>query len=124
MISYQIYKVLHLSSVFMVIMSLGAMALHSINGGGREHRFRKQLATTHGIGLILSLVAGFGLLARLGFVHNQWPPGWALTKMLIWLIFGGLSGVLIRKPQFAKPLWLGIIILFSMAAYLAQYKPF
>ncbi len=124
MISYQVYKVLHLAGVFMVVMSLGAMVLHAVNGGGKNHPFRKQMASTHGLGLLLSLVAGFGLLARLGFVHNQWPPGWALTKMGIWIVFGGLSSVLLRKPKLAKPLWLGIIVLFTSAAYLANYKPF
>lgn len=124
MIPYHVYKVLHLTSVFMVIMSLGAMTLHAANGGGKQHPFRKLIVYTHGIGLLLALIAGFGLLARLGFAHNAWPPGWAMMKICIWFIFGALSGVLVRKPKFAKQMWFCIIVLFAGAAYFANYKPF
>lgn len=124
MIPYHVYKVMHLTAIFMIVLSLGGMAFHAISGGGRNHPFRKNLARTHGVGLLLALIAGFGLLARLGFAHNQWPPGWAMAKIGIWLLLGGLSAVLLRKPQWGKPLWIGIIFLTGTAAYLANYKPF
>ena len=124
MIPYHVYKVLHLTGVFMVVMALAAMALHFANGGSRQHGFRKIVAATHGFGMIISLVGGFGLLARLGFVHNAIPPGWALAKLGIWIIFGGLTSALIRRPQSARPIWFLIIALTGVAAYLANYKPF
>ncbi|NJM09741.1 MAG: hypothetical protein HC883_02255 [Bdellovibrionaceae bacterium] len=123
MISYQVYKVLHLMGVFTVILSLGAVCMHVINGGTKQHPFRKGVGITHGVGLLISLVGGFGLLARLGVAHGG-LPGWVWAKLVIWLIFGGVTAILVRKPQTAKPMWLGILVLAVTGAYLAQYKPF
>jgi len=124
MISYQVYKVLHLTSIFMIVLALGGMAVAALNGGVKNHPFRKQLAWTHGIGMVLALVAGFGLLARLGLQHNQGLPGWILAKLVIWFIIGGLPALFIRQPRLSKPLWLGIITLTLAATYIAGYKPF
>jgi len=123
MISYQVYKVIHLVGVFMVLMSVSAVAMHMINGGTKQHGFRKEIGITHGVGLLISLVGGFGLLARLGVVHGG-LPGWVYAKLVIWLIFGGITALLVRKPQFAKPLWIGILFLAGLGAYIANYKPF
>ena len=108
--------------VLMVILALGGVATNAINGGGKTHSWRKPIAITHGIGLLLSLVGGFGLLARLGIVHGG-LPGWAILKLFIWVLFAALIGLIPRKPQLAKPLWILIILLGAIAAYLAGSKP-
>ena len=123
MISYGVYKVMHLVGVLMVFMALGGLATNAINGGGKKHRWRKPIAITHGVGLLISLVGGFGLLARLGIVHGT-LPGWVIAKLVIWILFGALIAVIPRKPALAKPLWLIIIILGATAAYIAGSKPF
>lgn len=123
MISYSIYKVMHLTGILMVFLSLGGLAMHVINKGTNDHLWRKPVAITHGLGLLLSLVGGFGLLARLGVMHGT-LPGWVLTKLGIWLIFALLIGVLIRRPAFAKTTWVLTILLGGLAAYLAGSKPF
>ena len=123
MISYSIYKIVHLLGVMMVFLSLGGVIMHLINGGGREHFWRKPVAITYGIGLFLALVAGFGLLARLGVIHGT-LPGWVLAKLGIWLVFAILVGVLIKKKSWAKPVWIISLLLGGVAAYLAGSKPF
>lgn len=123
MISYDVYKVIHLIGILMVFLALGGVATNAINGGTKIHSWRKGVAITHGIGLVLSLVAGFGLLARLGLAQSG-IPGWAIAKLVIWLFFGGVTAVFIRKPGLAKPLWLFVILLGGLAAYLAGSKPF
>lgn len=123
MISYAVYKIIHLSGVLMVFLSLGGVATSAINGNGKNHAWRKPLAITHGIGLLLSLVGGFGLLARLGIVHNG-LPGWVIAKLGIWFFFAAMAGVVVRKPNIAKPIWLLTIFLGAAAAYLAGAKPF
>lgn len=123
MISYSVYKIIHLVGVLMVFLALGGVATNAINGGGKQHAWRKPIAITHGIGLLLSLVAGFGLLARLGIVHDG-LPGWVVAKLGIWLAFAVMIGVLVRKPNAAKPLWVATIVLGALAAYLAGSKPF
>lgn len=123
MISYSVYKVLHLVGAFMIILALGGVVANSINGVPKKNSWRKSMMITHGIGMIASLVGGFGLLARLGVMHGS-LPGWATAKLVIWLIFGGLVGVVAKKPQSAKPIWFLIVLLGGIAAYLAGSKPF
>jgi hypothetical protein len=122
MISVLIYKNLHLIGVFMILVALGGLILQQINATTREQVWRKPVAITHGIGMVLVLVGGFGMLARLGIF---WPwPGWVLVKIIIWLVLGILIAVIGRSPALAKPLWWVTIALAALAAYLALNKPF
>lgn len=107
----------------MVIMALGALAMHVINGGTRQNPWRKHAAITHGIGMFLSLLGGFGLLARLG-ISQGGLPGWIWAKLVIWTILGGLIAVILRKPLLAKSIWYSVILFAGLGAYLANYKPF
>jgi hypothetical protein len=120
--SYEFYRVLHLIGIFTVILSLGGMCLHVASGGTREYAGRKLAAMTHGIGLLVTLVAGFGLLAKLGIMHAL--PGWAIVKGLVWLLLGGLPALIYRKPKLAKAFWVLVLAFGALNAYLAIYKPF
>ena len=119
---YELYKILHLFGIFLIIVSLGGVLLHVRNGGDKStNTNRKTVMTTHGIGMLLSLVGGFGILARLG-IHSL--PGWVLAKLFIWLFLGAAVPILYRKPNLAKPLWIGIPAIAGFAGFLAIYKPF
>lgn len=121
MISYSVYKVMHLTGVLMVFMSLGGASLLA-NGAGMK-ALRRPVFATHGIGLVFSLVGGFGLLARLGVMHGQ-MPGWAVAKLVIWVVLAAMIGIFMRLPSRMSALWLLTIGLGSAAAYVAGYKPF
>lgn len=123
MLSFVFYKNLHLLGVVMLLVALGGLMLHQINAARRENIWRKPVAITHGVGLLLVLVGGFGMLARLEIVSWPWP-GWVIAKLVIWVIFGALIAVLGRAPSLAKPLWWITIALGATAAYLALNKPF
>lgn len=123
MIPYAVYKVMHLIGAFMVLLSIGGLTMHVINGGTRDNPWRKQVAITHGIGLFLSLLGGFGALARLGLAQNG-LPGWVIAKLVVWTIFGGLTAIIMRKPQAGKMIWIFAILLGSIAAWLGTTKPF
>jgi hypothetical protein len=123
MISYSVYKVIHLVGVLMVFLAVGGLATHAINGGARVHSWKNPIAITHGIGLFLSLLGGFGLLARLGIVHGG-LPGWAIAKLVIWGFFGALLFAIPIKPQWAKWTWPSVIFLGTLEAYLAGSKSF
>ncbi|MBL7672402.1 MAG: hypothetical protein JNM39_18130 [Bdellovibrionaceae bacterium] len=123
MIPAAVYKIVHLVGVLMVFLALGGVATNAINGGLKNHLWRKPIAITHGVGLVLSLVGGFGLLARLGIVQGG-LSGWVWAKLGIWIIFAILIGVVSRKPGWARSIWPLIIVLGAMAAYLAGSKPF
>ncbi len=122
MISYGVYKVVHFIGILMVLMSIGGLAMAAISQAPGKV-WRRPVMITHGIGMLVSLVGGFGLLARLGVMHGS-LPGWIYAKLAIWFIFGAMAGVLIRKPSLAKPLWVVVIVLGGLAAYLAGNKPF
>ncbi len=124
MISYQIYKLIHLAGIFLLFLSLGGLALHTMNGGTKAtNTFRKTVAITHGISLVFILVAGFGLLARLGIPHANWPT-WVYVKVVIWLLFGASIALVSKKPKLAQILWFVLPLLGLSAVYLAVYKPF
>lgn len=120
--SYYLYKVIHLTGVAMVLLSLGALLVVHAEGAGKRSPWRKLAAATNGIGLLLVFMAGFALIARLSL---DWPwPIWVYMKMFIWVIFGFLTAAVARVPQHASLLWWGVLLLTAMAAYLAGFKPF
>ncbi|MFN3202823.1 MAG: hypothetical protein ACE366_30805 [Bradymonadia bacterium] len=119
---YEFYKVLHLVGIFMIFTGLGGAALAGTAGLGKDHPWRKPLAMTHGLGLLIALTGGFGLLARLQFTGWPWP-GWAVFKLVIWLVLGGLL-VVARKRTGGRVVWWLAVALGGTAAYLAVYKPF
>ncbi len=121
--SYEFYRVLHLFSVFGVTLSLGGMCIYMAAGGTRaSFSTRKFVGIIHGIGLFIALVGGFGLLARLGLVQGL--PGWAMAKIVLWIILGGLPTLIYKKPQYAKAIFITVWVLTGVATYIARYKPF
>ncbi len=123
MISYSVYKVLHVVGLTLVFLALGGVLTHVINGGGKEHRWRKAIGMSHGIGLFLVLLGGFGLLARIGVPHGSIPT-WALLKIALWLLLGGMLAVAYRKPSLARLTWSLVVVIGGLGAYLAGSKPF
>jgi hypothetical protein len=123
MLSYEIYKLFHLFGIIMLFVSIGGVMLYALNGGTKaDNTWRKTAAITHGIGLVFILVAGFGLLAR---VSISWPwPGWVFVKLIIWLVLGGVTGLIYKLGPTGKGLWYVVILLGVIAAYMAIFKPF
>lgn len=121
--SYEFYRILHLIGIFGVLLSLGGMAIFVSTGGSRSSfGARKLVGMIHGIGLFLVILAGFGLLARLGLTSGM--PGWVIAKIVIWLALGGIPTLIYKKPQQAKLWFFAIWILGACAAVLAIIKPF
>lgn len=113
--SYQFYKILHVTSIIALFTSLAAAAFVSADK-------RKVWVSLHGISTLLVLVAGFGLLAKGGFMQAGFP-GWAYIKIAIWVALGGMPALLKRKNDLALPLLLVSIILAGIGSYTAVYKP-
>ncbi len=121
--SYNFYKILHIVSVLGVFASLGAVSYHALNGGARAGaRGRAIVSGLHGGGLLLVLVAGFGLAARLELMSGL--PGWVYAKLAIWLVAGALLAVPYRKPAAAGAILMLLPVLGLLAAWLAIAKPF
>ncbi len=119
--SIQFYKIMHFLGLFMLFSGLGGQFLQSLNGNDpKQMPGRKWAAILHGVGLLLVLVAGFGLLAKLKLPIE----GWVIAKLLIWLAFGGVGALASRKREASGLLWLITLCLGATAAYLATYKHF
>ena len=116
--SYLFYKVLHVFGITMAFMALGGL-IHGALSGGTD-KSRKLIGATHGVALLIVLVSGFGLLAKLGLGF----PLWVWLKLAIWLLLGALLALVRRMPQHAKVFWFLLPVLAGIAAYLAFYKPF
>ena len=114
-----VYKVIHLTGVLMVFLSMGGLIFRS-QLGEEGNRLKRLGGITNGVGMLLALVGGFGLLAKLSIGF----PGWVIAKLGIWIIFGGLIAVANRKPELSYTVWFAVIFLGATAAYLAGAKPF
>jgi hypothetical protein len=115
------YKVLHILGILLAFYALGGLTLHHMNGGTKEsNRSSKLTGATHGFALVLILISGFGMLHQAGY---GWPL-WAVAKLGIWLIIGGIVAMIRRMPQHAKLFWFLLPILGTTAAWLAIFKPF
>ena len=114
------YQVLHIVGISMVFLGYGALLARSM-AAPENVSVRKLGSITSGIGLLLILVAGFGLVAKLGYNYDE---TWILVKFVIWLILGGLIVLINRKPQLAMLLWCFLIVLGAAAAIMVYIVRF
>lgn len=120
--SYQFYKVMHIIGLVFLFMGLGSVLVLSYTGQMKNKKAKMIGFICHGIGLVIMIVAGFGLAARLQMFGNL--PGWIYAKLVIWVLLGLAISVLKRKPQWAYASMLVMVALGGAASYLAVNKPF
>lgn len=114
MLNYETYKVIHLAAIFIFLSSASVLLLAKPPG-----KFWKILT---GVSSLLILVAGFGLLARLGMTSGM--PNWVIAKIVIWLFVTGLGHMVAKRfPEQAMKAYWATLVLASLAAWLAVFKP-
>lgn len=119
------YEVVHLIGIAMLFVAIGGVTVHAANGGNKATSdTRRLVSSVHGMGALLILVGGFGMLARIGFQHGANFPGWLWTKLIIWVVLSAVVLVPYRRPDLARPLFVGLPLLAGVAVYMALYKPF
>ena len=122
MLSYSVYKLVHLLGILILVGGLGSLwALASgVSAEGRRTA-RRWVLVTHGTAMFLILLGGFGMLARLG-ITGSWPL-WIWIKISVWVLLGVLP-VVLRRPE--KPrvvLFFVIPLLGILAAWAAVFHP-
>jgi len=124
MISYHAYKLIHIFGGFLMIASLGAICGLAIAADGETAgtawtRARKLAGIGHGVALLLILVAGFGVLARLGLGGI---PVFVWIKIVIWLLLGATPALVRRQPQMATAILFAVPVVSAIAAAMAIFK--
>lgn len=125
MFPYEFYKVMHLVGILLLFTSLGGVAMLALRGGSDEEKkpLKKMLMIAHGFAMVIILVAGFGLMARLGMMGSGWP-GWVFGKLAVWVVLGGAAALIAKKPAMGKSWYVLLPVLGGIAAWLAVFKPF
>lgn len=116
--SYHFYKILHLVSILFFIGGVGASCF------GTQTNLKKSIKIVMGVSSLLILVAGMGLLARLGFSHGAGFPTWVVFKLLIWLLLAVGAPIVFKRVSHGLGKWFYLFLtLASLAAWFAIYKP-
>jgi uncharacterized membrane protein SirB2 len=72
-----------------------------------------------GIASLAMVVAGFGLMAKLGYSFH----GWLIAKILCWIVLAALAGIAFRRPGSARVLSLVALAVTGVALYCVYAKP-
>ena len=108
------YHVLHVASVLLLV----AYTFRACAAPRPELR-RGALIVT-GILSLVAVVAGFGLLGKLGLGFEPW----IIVKLVCWLLISGLTGMAFRRPSLAGMLSLLTAALAVVAVYCVYFRPF
>jgi uncharacterized membrane protein len=120
--SYEFYKVLHFIGFLLTVLGLFGLCTIQMNNSQVKPALKKGMSISHGVGLLLLLVAGFGLAAKRGWMNPM--PHWIFGKLAIWLVLGGLPVLIKKKPE-KSGLWLVVVlVLLLLAIIFAVMKPF
>ncbi len=113
------YRVLHIVGLAMLVMGTGATLF-----AAKDAKKQRLPMVLHGGGLLVLLVAGFGLMAKTGrSAPHDWSP-WLIIKMVVW-VAAALLPTLVRHGTVPRPLgWIVALLLVASAAYLGIVKPF
>ncbi len=120
--SYEIYKIIHLVAIVLLFSGLVGLLTVQMSGGVIAGKVKSMVFISHGVGLTVLLISGFGLAARLGLTSGL--PGWIYAKLAIWLILGGAISLVKRKGLIGWPLFISLIAIFTITAIIAILKPF
>lgn len=115
MISYQIYKIIHVVSIVIYFAAFAVTVAKVEN--------LKAQKILKGVFGLLIFVSGMGLIARLGLPHNAPWPMWIKIKLGIWSVVVIGAPIVIKRFSGAKRgFYIFCIVLLVVASYLANYK--
>lgn len=116
---YVAYKLLHYAGLFLLFTSLGGLC--AVQGRGAESE--RWLKLLHGVALLMAIVAGFGLLARLGQASPASWPAWVWLKLAVWATLGAAPVLIKRAERLAGLLLVLLPLLGLLGALVVLYKP-
>jgi uncharacterized membrane protein SirB2 len=113
--SYQVYKMIHVVSI---VLFFSTYAVATVKPG--SIKLEKILS---GVAVLLILISGFGLLARLNIPMGEAWPLWVKIKLGIWVVIGSSGHMILKRWPKASGqfFWIAIALLVA-ASYMANYK--
>ncbi len=118
----EFYKMIHLLGLMCLFFGFGGVLVSAYAGVPLQGKAKSMAFLTHGLGLLLLLLGGFGMAAKMGILGHL--PGWIHAKLLIWVLLGGGIALAKRKGSIGWPLAVLFLGLGLTAAYIALMKPF
>lgn len=113
------YYFLHFAGVMCLLLGMGA-----ILGMGEDRKhINKFVGIFHGIGVLLLLVSGFGLVAKLQTVATGFPV-WLIIKLVLWICLSMIMILAKRKICTPKATAILALVLALTAAAMCVFKPF
>jgi hypothetical protein len=104
--------------MFTLMLSLGSIFT----------KYNKCAVIGHGIALVLIILGGFGMQAKMKAAYvaqfDTSFPNWMIAKIVIWIFFGASIALAKRGVLKGSTAWILMIGLASVAAYLGLMKPF
>lgn len=120
MFSHATYKVIHLLGIFLLFSGLGGLWASAAATAEDLRKTTRRLAiAAHGAAMLLILVAGFGMMARLQISHS-WPL-WIWLKLVVWILLAGYPVLLKRQDKPSAFLLFLAPLLGAIAAYAALF---
>ncbi len=114
--SYEFYKILHFSSLFILSLAAGAQFY-----APKELKWPKIIV---GISSLSVLVAGMGLIAKgLGISHGETWPLWLKSKVAIWLLIAIGIPMMSKRGQMRSGAILVVAILMVIQVLLVAFRP-
>lgn len=112
MFSHTFYNYMHVLGIILTFLCYG-MYLARDNS-----QKSKGLAIVHGVGLLILLISGGGMAAKL----KLGAPWWMLVKIALWVVLGAMIIFIKRKPDLNVAFAWIICIIAAFAAYLGIFK--
>ena len=107
--SPEFYKVIHLIGLICLFTGIGGFLTYGFDHAPRV----KMVGILHGVGLLLLLISGFGMTAKLGIGF----PVWVILKLVLWLVLGALLAFA-KKGRLAPR---NAVIIALLVGFIAAY---
>ncbi len=110
----QFFLLLHVTSVIL----LSGVTFAAFAAPQSENR-RPSLMMS-GVLSLLVFLTGFGVMGMMGLGF----PGWAIVKVVCWLVLSGLTGMAFRMTGQIRMLATVAVVAIVIAVAMVTYKPF
>jgi hypothetical protein len=120
--TFETYKIIHMIGLALLMIGLAGVLFAFATSKIVPGKVKMLGFAFHGLGLLLIIVSGFGMAARLGIMAGL--PGWLYGKLGIWVLMALGASLAKRKANSAGLISILFAALVGVAAWLAITKPF